>query len=574
MGFRGGEPIKGTRIDVAFVGSCTNARLSDLREAARVVRGQHVAPHVKALVVPGSQAVRAAAEREGLDRVFPEAGFEWRGAGCSMCLAMNPDRLEGREVCASSSNRNFKGRQGSPTGRTLLMSPAMVAAAAVAGEVVDVREIVMRGGDRCPLRRIARDRGTGPAAAAATTSTPTGSSRRGSCKSVTFEGLEEHLFEDDRAQATAQGAMHPCVESRATTARRSCSSTPTSAAARRASTRRRRSAAAASAPWSASRSPRSSSATPSRSACRASASRRRRRRALQQIVDATIRRSLMTIDLSSDARSPAADRSFSIDAARRGARGVPRRQLGRDRTAARRFEEVEAVAGATALRAGRFALSDSVRAVGWRRRCRAAGVALLTTVQERLRGVRLLAARRKTSRPDAARSSSGTLTATSWPRAISVSAQRRGSTRDAEAHLHRALDAVEAGQRDLDVDRRVAALVARAARGRAPATDRCARSPSAGRPPRSSTRRRARERMLRMREHHELVGAERRSTAAPRSAGLERQDAEVEAAVEQLRRDLPRAARGGPRRATCGCALREAIEIAAAACAPPPRWRR
>jgi 3-isopropylmalate/(R)-2-methylmalate dehydratase large subunit len=140
MGFGAGQPVKGTRIDVAFIGSCTNARLSDLQEAARVVAGQHVAPHVKALVVPGSQAVRAAAEREGLDRVFLEAGFEWRAAGCSMCLAMNPDRLEGRQVCASSSNRNFKGRQGSPTGRTLLMSPAMVAAAAVAGEVVDVRE--------------------------------------------------------------------------------------------------------------------------------------------------------------------------------------------------------------------------------------------------------------------------------------------------------------------------------------------------------------------------------------------------------------------------------------------------
>jgi 3-isopropylmalate/(R)-2-methylmalate dehydratase large subunit len=141
MGFRGGDPIKGTKIDVAFVGSCTNARLSDLREAARIVRGHHVAPHVTALVVPGSQGVRLAAEREGLDRVFAEAGFDWRGAGCSMCLAMNQDRLEGRQVCASSSNRNFKGRQGSPTGRTLLMSPAMVAAAAVAGEVVDVREI-------------------------------------------------------------------------------------------------------------------------------------------------------------------------------------------------------------------------------------------------------------------------------------------------------------------------------------------------------------------------------------------------------------------------------------------------
>ena len=144
MGFHGGDPIKGTRIDVAFVGSCTNARLSDLREAARVVRGHHVAPHVKALVVPGSQGVRAAAEREGLDRVFTEAGFDWRNAGCSMCLAMNQDRLEGQQVCASSSNRNFKGRQGSPTGRTLLMSPAMVAAAAVAGEIVDVRQVLQR----------------------------------------------------------------------------------------------------------------------------------------------------------------------------------------------------------------------------------------------------------------------------------------------------------------------------------------------------------------------------------------------------------------------------------------------
>jgi 3-isopropylmalate/(R)-2-methylmalate dehydratase large subunit len=142
MGFEGGQPIAGTRIDVAFIGSCTNSRLSDLREAARVVEGHRVAPHVRALVVPGSQAVRLAAEREGLDQTFRDAGFEWRDAGCSMCLAMNPDRLDGREVCASSSNRNFKGRQGSPTGRTLLMSPAMVAAAAIAGEVVDVRKIV------------------------------------------------------------------------------------------------------------------------------------------------------------------------------------------------------------------------------------------------------------------------------------------------------------------------------------------------------------------------------------------------------------------------------------------------
>ena len=145
MGFTGGAPIRGTKIDVAFVGSCTNSRLSDLREAARIAKGQRVASHVKALIVPGSQAVRAAAEREGLHQLFREAGFEWRDAGCSMCLAMNPDRLEDRQVCASSSNRNFKGRQGSPTGRTLLMSPAMVAAAAIAGEVIDVREV--RGAD-------------------------------------------------------------------------------------------------------------------------------------------------------------------------------------------------------------------------------------------------------------------------------------------------------------------------------------------------------------------------------------------------------------------------------------------
>ena len=142
MGLDAGAPLAGTRVDVAFIGSCTNGRLSDLREAARVVGGDRVAPHVRALVVPGSVKVRQAAEAEGLDEVFRSAGFEWRGAGCSMCLAMNPDRLNGREVCASSSNRNFKGRQGSPTGRTLLMSPAMVAAAAVAGEVTDVRTML------------------------------------------------------------------------------------------------------------------------------------------------------------------------------------------------------------------------------------------------------------------------------------------------------------------------------------------------------------------------------------------------------------------------------------------------
>ncbi|HEX2444563.1 MAG TPA: 3-isopropylmalate dehydratase large subunit [Vicinamibacterales bacterium] len=141
MGFTAGAPIAGTPVDVAFIGSCTNARLSDLREAAKIVAGRRVSGRVRALVVPGSQTIRQAAEQEGLDRVFREAGFEWRGAGCSMCLAMNQDRLDGREICASSSNRNFKGRQGSPTGRTLLMSPAMVAAAAIAGEVVDVRRL-------------------------------------------------------------------------------------------------------------------------------------------------------------------------------------------------------------------------------------------------------------------------------------------------------------------------------------------------------------------------------------------------------------------------------------------------
>jgi 3-isopropylmalate/(R)-2-methylmalate dehydratase large subunit len=144
MSFRGGMPIAGTKIDVAFIGSCTNGRISDLREAARLVKGHHVAKGVKALVVPGSQSVRKIAEQEGLDKIFSAAGFEWRGAGCSMCLAMNPDQLQGREICASSSNRNFKGRQGSPTGRTLLMSPAMVAAAALAGEVVDVRKMLQR----------------------------------------------------------------------------------------------------------------------------------------------------------------------------------------------------------------------------------------------------------------------------------------------------------------------------------------------------------------------------------------------------------------------------------------------
>ncbi|HBK62911.1 MAG TPA: 3-isopropylmalate dehydratase large subunit, partial [Cyanobacteria bacterium UBA11166] len=137
-----GTPIQGTKIDVCFIGSCTNGRLSDLQEAAKFAQGRHVAEGVKAFVVPGSERVKKQAESEGLDRIFVEAGFEWREAGCSMCLAMNPDKLQGNQISASSSNRNFKGRQGSSTGRTLLMSPAMVVAAAVNGAVSDVRELI------------------------------------------------------------------------------------------------------------------------------------------------------------------------------------------------------------------------------------------------------------------------------------------------------------------------------------------------------------------------------------------------------------------------------------------------
>ncbi len=137
-----GTPIKGTKIDVCFIGSCTNGRISDLREAAKVAQGRQVQSGIKAFVVPGSERVKLQAETEGLDAIFQNAGFEWREAGCSMCLAMNPDKLQGRQMSASSSNRNFKGRQGSASGRTLLMSPAMVAAAAIAGEVTDVRELL------------------------------------------------------------------------------------------------------------------------------------------------------------------------------------------------------------------------------------------------------------------------------------------------------------------------------------------------------------------------------------------------------------------------------------------------
>ncbi|WP_281193586.1 3-isopropylmalate dehydratase large subunit [Halorubrum sp. F4] len=136
-----GDTMEGYEIDVAFLGSCTNARLKDLREAAAFVKGREVDDDVRAMVVPGSQRVQRAAEAEGLDEVFTDAGFDWRDPGCSMCLGMNDDQLQGDEASASSSNRNFVGRQGSKDGRTVLMSPIMVAAAAVTGEVTDVREL-------------------------------------------------------------------------------------------------------------------------------------------------------------------------------------------------------------------------------------------------------------------------------------------------------------------------------------------------------------------------------------------------------------------------------------------------
>ncbi|HXT36397.1 MAG TPA: aconitase family protein, partial [Chloroflexota bacterium] len=139
MALKPGTPITEIALDRVFIGSCTNARIEDLRLAARFVEGRKVAPTVQAMVVPGSGLVKAEAEREGLDRIFTEAGFEWRDAGCSMCLAMNEDRLQPGERCASTSNRNFEGRQGKG-GRTHLVSPAMAAAAAVAGHFVDIRD--------------------------------------------------------------------------------------------------------------------------------------------------------------------------------------------------------------------------------------------------------------------------------------------------------------------------------------------------------------------------------------------------------------------------------------------------
>lgn len=142
MKFKPGQHLRDQAIDVAFIGSCTNSRLSDMREAAKILDGKKVHPNVKTIIVPGSQHVKKQAEAEGLDAIFKAAGAEWREAGCSMCLAMNPDKLVGDELCASTSNRNFMGRQGSPTGRTLLMSPAMAAAAAICGKVRDVRELL------------------------------------------------------------------------------------------------------------------------------------------------------------------------------------------------------------------------------------------------------------------------------------------------------------------------------------------------------------------------------------------------------------------------------------------------
>jgi 3-isopropylmalate/(R)-2-methylmalate dehydratase large subunit len=142
MGLAPGTPITDIRIDKAFIGSCTNSRIEDLRAAAAIARGRRVAANVKlAMVVPGSGPVKAQAEREGLDRIFRDAGFDWREPGCSMCLAMNDDRLEPGERCASTSNRNFEGRQGNG-GRTHLVSPSMAAAAAIAGHFVDVRRLV------------------------------------------------------------------------------------------------------------------------------------------------------------------------------------------------------------------------------------------------------------------------------------------------------------------------------------------------------------------------------------------------------------------------------------------------
>jgi 3-isopropylmalate/(R)-2-methylmalate dehydratase large subunit len=140
MALDAGMAMQDIAIDRVFIGSCTNSRMEDLRAAASIVRGQRIHPSVRAMVVPGSALVKMQAEAEGLDRVFADAGFEWRDAGCSMCLGMNPDILQPGERCASTSNRNFEGRQGAG-GRTHLLSPTMAAAAALTGHLVDVREL-------------------------------------------------------------------------------------------------------------------------------------------------------------------------------------------------------------------------------------------------------------------------------------------------------------------------------------------------------------------------------------------------------------------------------------------------
>jgi 3-isopropylmalate/(R)-2-methylmalate dehydratase large subunit len=141
MGLEPGTPVAELKVDKVFVGSCTNGRIEDLRAAAKVVEGRRIAAHVEAMIVPGSGLVKNQAEEEGLDKIFLDAGFEWREPGCSMCLGMNPDQLKPGERCASTSNRNFEGRQGKG-GRTHLLSPAMAAAAAVTGHIADVRKLV------------------------------------------------------------------------------------------------------------------------------------------------------------------------------------------------------------------------------------------------------------------------------------------------------------------------------------------------------------------------------------------------------------------------------------------------
>jgi 3-isopropylmalate/(R)-2-methylmalate dehydratase large subunit len=140
MGFEAGHPMLGTPVDVVFLGSCTNSRISDLRSAAHLLRGRRIAPGVRMLVVPGSQQVKRQAEAEGLDRIFLQAGAEWREAGCSMCIAMNGDQLRPGQLAVSTSNRNFEGRQGAG-GRTLLASPLTAAASALAGVVADPRSL-------------------------------------------------------------------------------------------------------------------------------------------------------------------------------------------------------------------------------------------------------------------------------------------------------------------------------------------------------------------------------------------------------------------------------------------------